>query len=117
MKAYNPKTSSVKKASATNNSKNTHDVLKPDLNVKQVVHNPHCDFRHGKHLSVAGENEKKKSLISETKKENLKELKIKDNALEIERENFKALKEKDISPGIKKENLKEFEIKKKLNLD
>ena len=111
MKAYNPKTSSVKKASSTNNPQKTHYVLKPDINSKQVIHNPHCDFKHGKHLSVAAENEKKKALVSENKREDLKELKIKDNALEIERENFKVSKEKDISPYIKKETLKEFEFK------
>ena len=119
MKVYNIKTSSVNKASVTHNPKGVYDFVKPDIHTKQVIHNPHCSFNHGKHLSVAAENEKKKALILETKKENLKELKIKDVAFEMKKENIKESKVKNIElyekkEYEKKENLKEFEINKEV---
>ena len=91
MKVYNPKILSTSKATVTvtHNPKVTYDFLKPDINNKQVIHNPHCSFNHGKHLSVAAENAKKKVLVSETKKENLKELISKDFLSDLKKENLR----------------------------
>ena len=75
MNTHNPKTFLGKKVSTIHNNKNKENLLKSDLDEKQVIHNPHCDFRGGKHTPIAEDIEQKKFAMP-TKKEDFKELKI-----------------------------------------
>ena len=59
MNTHNPKAFLGKKVSTIHNNKNKENLLKSDLDEKQVIHNPHCDFRGGKHTPIAEDIEQK----------------------------------------------------------